>query len=251
MTTDPLTTMQQRVLAEIESHQVSMRPKFYFVLHTITLVILATIILLLSISFSTYILFSIRASHHTPLLFMGGRGLLLFFTFFPWGVLFFDMVCIVAFQHILQKFRLGYKNPLLYTLAIVLVCMLGLVFVIDHVRIEDQILRHGHQTNMPLLFGAYEGAHAPTNPDYGVCPCIVKAITPDFVIMVQHMPYGRPRDISVLLPPGIATSTIHVGDKLFVVGKFRNGVLYANDQQAWDPESDGDTDSTAGTSTTP
>jgi hypothetical protein len=177
--------------------------------------------------------------------------LLLFFTFFPWGVLFFDMVCIVAFQHILQKFRFAYKNPVLYTFAIVLASVLVLVFVIDHTRIQDQLLRHGHQANMPLLFGMYEGAHMPTNPDNGVCPCTVKAITPEFVIMVQQMPYGTPRDIPVILPANIATSTIHVGDKLFLVGEYRNGVLYASEQQSWDPDSDGDIDIEMASSSTP
>ena len=219
-----------------------MRPRIYFVARACITIVSGVLIFLLSVGIANYILFSIRASHHTPLLSMGVQGIGLFLLFFPWWLLFFDVLCFAILQRMVQKFPIGYKNPLIYTLGVGIIGILGLAFVIDISRAGDRMLHQGHIRNMPLLFDAYEYAQSTSNPENGVCPCVVKVVGPTFVIMTETVQYGSGRDIPVLLPVNTATSSIHSGDTLFLIGEFNNGILYASKVQQWDPDQDNDMD---------
>jgi hypothetical protein len=236
------TPLQERVLKQITNNTVTMRPRTYFVVRASAFILLSLITLLASVAIINYILFSVRASHHNVLLSMGYSGVGMFLLFFPWFLVCIDIACIIGLQRLVQTFRIGYTTPRIYTIALALVCIALSAYVFDTLRASDRALERGHAYGIPLLMHAYEHAHESSNPERGVCPCVVKGISERYVIMTEPTPWGRVRDVLVVLPPDVATSSLRVGDSMFEIGTFDHGVLYAHTQKHWNPTVDGDVD---------
>ncbi len=229
-----------KVLGKIRSHELSIRPRFYFTLKSMALVVVALTTLLLSVSIGCFILFSIRTSYETSLLGFGPSGLLLFLLLFPWPLLLLDIASIALLEWMLRKFRFGYRSPLLYLLFGILVVILSVSAVIDNGRFSDQFLRGVRNRGVPIMGGIYDRGRRPPPPGSGACPCVVQSISGATVIMTESIPNEPVRTIQVIFPSSIATSTLHVGEKLFVFGSYQDGVLHAVGTRAMDGDTDDD-----------
>jgi len=233
-------TASSKVLDKIRGHQLTMRPRFYFTLKSIALAVVAVLTLLLTVSIGSFILFSIRTSYETSLLGFGPSGLLIFLQLFPWPLLFLDIACIVLLEWMLRKFRFGYRSPLLYLLFGLVVIILSASSVIDTDHLSDSILRGAHDIDLPIVGDFYNQGRRPPAPGSGACPCVVLGISGNTLTMQENIPNELPKQVTVILPPGAATSSIHVGDKLFIVGTFNNGTLNAFGIHPMDGDSDTD-----------
>jgi len=230
----------KKVLDKIRAHQVTMRPRLYFTLKSVTVAAVAIFTLLLSVSIGSFILFTIRTSYETSLLGFGPSGLLIFLMLFPWPLLILDIMCIIILEWMLRKFRFGYRSPLLYLLFGIFVIILSASSFIDSDRVSDTVLRGAHDIDLPIIGDFYDRGRRPPPPGSGACPCIVLAINGNTLTMQENIPNGSPKQVNVVLPPGAATSSIHIGDKLFIVGTFNNGTLNAFGVHPMDGDNDSD-----------
>ena len=246
MTNGPLhiSNVQKRVLAQIKEQRVTMVPRAYFVVRAVSAIVLTILIFFLSVGILNYILFSVRASHHLPLLSLGLRGVFMFFLFFPWFLLFFDLLFFMILQRLLRTFSFVYKIPLLYILGIVLVSVACLAGFLDYFRASDHVLRRGYLSHIPILSNIYGDAHEHMNPEHGVCPCVVLATSTQTITLMEHHPDGTTRIVHAVLPSTVSTSSLSIGENIFLVGTFDHGILYASDMRIWDPDTDGDSDPT-------
>jgi len=235
-----MNTASKKVLDKIRAQQVTMRPRFYFTLKSIAVAVVAILTLLLSVSIGSFILFTIRTSYETTLLGFGPSGLFIFLTLFPWPLLILDVACIMLLEWMLRWFRFGYRSPLLYLLFVILVIILSASSVIDTDRVSDSILRGAHDIDLPIIGDFYDRGRRPPPPGSGACPCVVLAVNGNILTMQENIPNGLPEQVTVVLPPGAATSSIHVGDKLFIVGTFNNGTLNAFGVHPMDGDNDAD-----------
>jgi hypothetical protein len=216
-----------RVLEKIRAHQVTMRPRVYFTLKTVAFAAVALLALLLSVSIGCFILFTLRTSYETSLLGFGPSGLFIFLRLFPWPLLILDIACIILLEWMLRKFRFGYRSPLLYLLFGILVVILSVSGVLDNDHVSDFVLRGAHDRGVPIVGDFYDQGRRPPPPGSGACPCVVLAIDGNTLTMQEDVPGETEREVMVVLPDNQATSSIRVGDHLFVVGNFEDGVLHA------------------------
>jgi hypothetical protein len=233
-------TASKKVLDKIRSQQLTMRPRLYFTLKSIALAVVAILTLLLTVSIGSFILFSIRTSYETSLLGFGPSGLLIFLQLFPWALFMLDIACIVLLEWMLRKFRFGYRSPLLYLLFGILVIILSATSVIDTGRFSDSVLRGAHDIDIPIVGDFYESGRRPPSPGSGVCPCVVVAINGNVLTMQENIPNELPKQVTVVLPAGAATSSIHVGQSLFIAGTFDHGTLHAFGTRPMDGDNDAD-----------
>ena len=233
-----MNTASKKVLDKIRAHQVTMRPRLYFTLKSIALAVVAILTLLLTVSIGSFILFTIRTSYETSLLGFGPSGLLLFLELFPWSLLVLDIASIVLLEWMLRKFRFGYRSPLLYLLFVILVIILSASSVIDTDRVSDTVLRGAHDIGLPIVGDFYDRGRRPPSPGSGACPCVVVAINGNVLTMQENIPNELPKQVTVVLPPGAATSSIHVGDSLFIAGTFDQGILHAFGTRPMDGDND-------------
>lgn len=213
-------TTTQKVLEKIHSGEVAMRPRAFFVARVIAVVVLSVLIFVLTVGIAGFMSFAMRISGEEALLGFGVQGILMFFMVFPWGLFIVDMICVALLEVLLRNFSFGYRIPVLHLLFAIL---LGATFggiLLDrgahvHDRIHDQALHGG----VPMIGGLYRNAHRPPPPGKGTCRCVVIDITDNIVTVQTDDPRSSTSTFSIVLPPqGPATSSIVVGDVLFVAG---------------------------------
>lgn len=220
-------TASKKVLGKILAQEVTMRPRAYFIIKATALIVVAILVLLLSVSVGSFILFSIRTSSEISLLGFGLPGYFIFLNVFPWWLLLLDIGCIILLEWMLRKFRFGYKNSLLYLLSAIVVVTLFVTILIDQSGASDRALRSVRNHNIPLLGTLYDQGRRPPPIESGACPCIVKAINGNTLTMEETLPDGINRQVMVILPSNQATSSMYIGEHLFIVGNFANGVIHA------------------------
>jgi hypothetical protein len=222
-------SMRERILEKIDTRELSMRPKIYFTLKVAALVLITLAVLVISIFIFNFILFSSRINGHESLLGFGPRGILTFLEFFPWWLLGIDIALIILLEWLLRQFRFGYKSPVLYLLLTLLVVTASTAFLIDRgTAFNDQLLdRAEHHHLPPPLNNFYGEAHHHASPDSGLCTCIITAISQNSLTLRDTM---SSTTLTVILPPNDprATSTsLKVGDMVFVAGDIDHGVIRA------------------------
>ena len=109
--------MKERLLGEIRSQRLSMRPRLYFTLHLAALVATAVLAFAITVFLFNFIFFSVRLNAHDTLLGFGAPGLQLFLGLFPWWLFALDVALIAALESLSRRFRFGWKVPGLYLLA--------------------------------------------------------------------------------------------------------------------------------------
>jgi hypothetical protein len=150
-------TLKEKILKEIRSGQVTMRPRAYFVLQVAALVLLGLVVLLVSVFIFNFILFSIRLNHIDMLLGHGPRGWGAFTHFFPWTLFIIDVALIALAEWLMQQFRFGTKVPVLYLLGGLLLMTALVGLVVDRgTPLNDDLfqMRHG----LPPPFGDVYGS---------------------------------------------------------------------------------------------
>jgi hypothetical protein len=223
------TSIKNKLLHDIRSGQLAMRPKFHFTLKVLALVAVVLAFLVVSIGILNFILFSIRIAGHDTLLSFGPRGFWAFMLFFPWSLLVLDIALIVLLQWLLRKFRFGYKIPVLYLLAGLVVATTVAGFVIDRgTPLNDRLYEMRGHGLPPPLGGFYDRAHRPPPLGSGVCKCTIVAIEGN-ILTVEDTREGI-ITFTVLLPandPRATTTNLDVGDVVFVAGDMQDGIIRA------------------------
>lgn len=211
--------IKEKVLEKISANEVTMRSKNYFIFKAAALIALGIAVLTISVFVCDFILFSLRINGHYSLLGFGSRGMWMFITFFPWGLLFFDGVLVFLLERLLRQFRFGYRTPVLLLLFALLIVILSIGFFIDRgTALNNQLLlrARGHQLIAPLD-KYYERAGHPSLQE-GVCRCVVTGVYNES-ITAYDMSLGTTTIFTITIPQNVnATATLNVGDVVYIAG---------------------------------
>lgn len=228
MNNDNKNSLKDRILRDIRSGDVSMRPRHYFTLKVAALVLGVLAVVVISVFIFNFILFTIRISGQESLLGFGPRGWEAFVHFFPWHLLVLDIALIIGLQWLLRQFKFAYKIPILYFL-LGLLCLTAVAgFVLDRgTPFNDRLYQMRGRGLPPPLGGFYDQANRPPPPGSGVCRCTITAISGN-VLTVQDTRSAS--TLTVILPandPRATTTSLQVGDMVLVAGDEKDGVVNA------------------------
>ena len=141
-------SIKERILARIESDEITMHSKHFLSWKMVAFVIVAGLALIISVLLFNFIFFFIRINQYGEYLHHGPHGVLSFLAFFPWLLLLADIVLIVIAERLLLEFQFAYKRPVFYTLFALLALTISLGLFIDRVtQFNDSMYdraRHGH-----------------------------------------------------------------------------------------------------------
>ncbi len=209
-------TIKEKILEQIQSEKLEMRPQFYFTLKVAALIILALAILAISVFIFNFILFSLRINGQEELLHFGPRGFSAFLHFFPWSWLLLDLIFIGFLGHLIRRFKFGYKVPALYLGGAIVLLTLLVGFTFDRgTRVNDRVF--------------VRAVHHPIPPREGICKCTVIDVDGNKMIVIDNR-FGTTTRFSVILPfdvPYATTSRIQKGDVVFIAGDLRDDVIHA------------------------
>lgn len=221
-------SIKDKILTDIKSGEITMRPKIYFTLKIAALVLGTFAVVVISIFIFNFILFTIRISGQDNLLGFGPRGWEVFVRHFPWHLLVLDVALIIGLQWLLRQFKFGYKIPILY-LLLGLLCITSVAgFALDRgTPFNDRLYQMRGQGLPPPLGGFYGRANRPPPLGGGVCRCTIMAISGNVLTVQDNRSTST---LSVILPandPRATTTSLKVGDMVLVAGDQKDGVINA------------------------
>lgn len=212
--------LKNAILEKIKSGNVKMKPRAYFILQVVLLVIVASLVLASSSIIASYIIFGIRASGHQFLLGFGLRGIWIFFLTFPWLILALDIALVVVFDRLVKQFKFGYRSPLVYLLAATLFLTVGAAFLINMTSFHRQLLLRAEKRQLPVVGNFYENLRRSAR-DVGVFRGVVVSVSGNSFILKRS---DNDKDESadqwkVVAPDGVEMDSIlKPGDNVFVAG---------------------------------
>lgn len=205
-----------------------MHSRIFFALRAFFIGAIAVFVLAASLFILSFIFFSVRESDVHYLLEFGEHGIGTFLAIFPWLTLLFALALLVALGALLHNFKFGYRFPLFRIfLGILAVGIVGSVLV-GLTPLHSFLLSQADNDRLPLLGPWYEQLHD-SHQKQGVYRGDITSLTSSQFI-ISHNDTDRDSDEGVwtIVPPvGFATSTLHIGDRLYLGGQMTQGIVYA------------------------
>lgn len=224
--------IKDKILTEINSGNVSMRPKLQFTMRFVALVVLASSILILSIFILNFLSFSVRMSHHDSLLGFGLRGILTFLLIFPWMLLALDIALIIMLEWLVRKFEFGYRMPVLYLLGGLFTITIVSGLLVDRgTPLNDNMFKKSQGVPSPFT-SFYKHAKIVPAQGSGVCVCKVVSVEKNKIIVEDSRSKDDEEDVLTVFFPENGdfkdvTSTLQAGNTIFLAGDEIDGVVQA------------------------
>jgi len=206
-----------------------MHSRTYFVARIALTAAVALLTLAVSAFVLSFIVFSIHESDEQFLLGFGSRGVATFFALFPWLSLVADILLLLLLEWLLQGFKIGYRFSLLSVFIGVLAVSTVLAVVVDLTPLHKTLLDRADSGRLPVGGEMYESIRD-SHQDQGVFRGTVTSVQgSQFVI--THSDGDHDADDgtqTVIVPPDVALDfSLHVGDRVYVLGSLTNGVVQA------------------------
>lgn len=148
-------SIRESVLGAIESGQVKMRPKWYFIARAAFLVtggVLAALVLLFLASFVVFTL-RLNGAWYVPA--FGLRGVSTFIVALPWLILFVALGFLTLLEILIQRYQFAYKRPLLYSLAGLAMLLVAGGIVLMRIHLHETLFLRAQQHRLPLAGSLY------------------------------------------------------------------------------------------------
>lgn len=157
MTNEPnqSASLREKIAAAIEAGEVTMRPKWHFVLKAalgiagITLILLA---LLYLISFVIFVL------HRTGVWFVpafGLQGIYALLISLPWILILCAVVFIILLESLVRRYAFAYRQPLVYTVLVIIGLVLLGGFIVAKTAFHDRLFGYAQDERLPIAGGLY------------------------------------------------------------------------------------------------
>lgn len=216
--------IKNEVLDKIKAGEINMRPKFYFLLNVIALIVIAVLALVTSSMLVSFIVFSLMASGKMFLLGFGLRGFMMFFVLFPWPLLIIEVAFIVLLEWLLKKFKFGYRTSFSRLIIAILAISLVVSAIITLTPIHNNMLRRAEKKDLPIFGDYYRGIRRPAKGTE-VFRGVVSSVGTSSFVLDQQMDGDvdsddRVQSYLINLPQNISQENIPgVGEVVFVGGK--------------------------------
>ena len=119
-----------KIIEKIKRDDIKMKPKMYFILKGLLVVLGFIIVFLLSFFIMSLIIFKLQNDGSLLLPGFGLVGMKILFTSFPWVLLILVLLFIAVLETFAGSFKLVYRKPLIYSVILIalLVLLGGMIF---------------------------------------------------------------------------------------------------------------------------
>lgn len=166
---DKKNSIKEKVLAQIKSEQVEMRPKSRFILKSV-LTFIGLIFTALSLVYlASFLIYFLRQSGIIYLSGFGMRGLGAFLGSFPWLLVLLGIVLLVVVEILSRRYSFGYRTPAVYVILTVLLVITGGAFLVAQTGIHPYLHKQAQNKKLHGFGGIYRSHQkpGPKKPEIG------------------------------------------------------------------------------------
>lgn len=226
--------INKTVLSKIESGEIKMKPKMFFVLKLILLILGTVIVILSALFIASFIFFTLKVSGVLMLPGFGFPGFRILFFSLPWLLIFGLIALIVTSELFVKHFHFVYKKPILYSvLVIILIVFLG-GFFINNIGFHSSLFQKTKDGRFPLAEPFYREYGTPkvNGMHYGIVTQIEK----------NGFKIENPREeellVSISQKTKMPKSEIKKNEAVIILGKRIGNIVHADNIRKADLDSD-------------
>lgn len=217
-------SIRDKVLNKIETGDVKMKPKIYFILRTVLLITGTVVIFLFILYLISFIVFFMRISGVWFLPEFGFPGIRIFLYSLPWLLILISLILFVTLEIFAKRFTFVYRRPIIYSILIIITFVLLGSFVIGKTRLHPNLFWQAQEGRLPIAGKMYRDFKM--TKFQNVHRGIVSEITNDGFRIEK--PDGQV--LTVILSPDTKfpfKKEIKEGDIMVVMGKQDNDIVRA------------------------
>lgn len=160
-----MSNFKQDILKKIKSGEVDMKPRWHFVLRSLLLILGIVIFVLLGIYILSFIFFFMQQSGVGFMPLYGFRGIMMFVVNSPWLLIVFGVSALVILQLLVHKYSFSYRQPMVYTVAGVIILVLLGSYAIEKTLLHQRLQGLVEQNEIPVFGPLYKAIddHMPDN----------------------------------------------------------------------------------------
>ena len=130
------TKIVEKIKEKIKKDEIKMKPKYYFLLGSLSITLGVILSFLFSAFFINLISHRIRIQKLTQYLPMGGQGRMMFLRHFPWHFMIVSLALLALGAWLLKKYDISYKKSFLIILVGIIVATICSGLVVDKIGIN-------------------------------------------------------------------------------------------------------------------
>ncbi|MFA7286693.1 MAG: hypothetical protein WC052_03490 [Patescibacteria group bacterium] len=232
-TTPSLTDLGKAVLERIHNKDVSMRPRWHFLIRGILFVTMVLFGFAVVIFVGSLAMFIMRMNGTFFMPAFGAPGFGILFWSFPWLVAGFAGLVLLALVYLVKHFQFAYRQPLVYSAVVLFILFLVGSFLFDRVRLHRTFADQALRRHVPFAEPFYRSLDTRETPRVNVGT--VAEWTDDGFTMTLR----NGDDVRVVvtrqtrLPSGL---DLKMGDVVIVLGNHNNGIIMADGLRPVDGE---------------
>jgi len=208
-------SISDKIISKIKSGEIKMRPKIYFILRVVLLILGVVALGLFAVYFVSFIFFYFRASGILFLPGFGAPGIGAFLGAVPWLLILVSLILVAGLEIFAKHLNFVWRQPIVYSLlAIVAIVILG-GFIIGKTPLHPNLLKGAEENRLPIVGQFYRdyGMAPGNNVKYGI---VVEKSEKNFKIKT---PGGKVFTISNDLQNQFSADGVEVGEVLMIMGK--------------------------------
>lgn len=218
-----MTEFKDNIIKKITQGEVTMQPRWHFVLRTLLFVALLCIVATLAMYFLSFAVFALQK---TGVLFAPGfgfRGIGFFLWSSPWFLISLTGIFLLLLYILIKHFSFSYKRPLLYSMLAVILFVICTASLIHHFAMHDRFLSFTERNNLPGFTPLYHRFEK--RPEGMIAGTVTQIQDTGFVVITdtkEVLTIVVTQDTKV--PPQVEFKE---GDMVFVFGDRHEDVLTA------------------------
>jgi hypothetical protein len=217
-------SIAERVAEKIKKGEVKMRPKIYFLLSRISVVLGIIFASVLVLYFVSFIFFSLRASGTMFLPRFGFGGLGHFLASLPWGLIFITGALVILLEILAKSFAFIYRRPVVYSLLALAIASIVGGFILGKTPFHSTLFMKAQRGDLPAAGPLYMHFAMPQNGDvfFGQ---VIETNEGSFVI---QNPKNETTTV-FFVHQDDHSGNFGKGDKVIILGRRENGKFQAFD----------------------
>jgi|GEM_PF-4455795 len=144
--------IKDKISEMINNGDINIKPKFYYILKTILLIIATIFIFIFAIFLASFVYFYFKISLLWALPILGFAGVKAMILYLPWVLILILLAIIVILEFVAEQFSFVYKKPLLYSLFAIIIIIFITASLISYGKMHENFYITANNRNQLVKY---------------------------------------------------------------------------------------------------
>lgn len=218
--------IKNEILKKIETGEIHMKSKAYFLVKLALLIVVVVLITLISVFLLSFTIFSMSLDGSLFLVRFGGTGLYNFIFTIPWYLFAIDVFLLIVLDILIKSFKFGYKNPIIYLFIGTFFLITLVSTLINLTPFHQNVMVEVQKKKVPFLPSIYSGVKSDVQKP-GTYKGFVSSIRGNRFTYTFSAGLNKEKIVAEVVTSVNVEDYLKEGDLVFVAGSLENGEIKA------------------------